>query len=201
MYDELTGRYAFSCPTLGEVRVPLSSFRELDRLPGAVHPAVYRVTFACGCGDRHDALVTHDELDWTPLGGSEAPFVNLMTHRVEAVTAELLDLAVRRIEGGTWPWSFFCYPEEQPRPVYPSAFRLVAPGGEGAVGLAVECPACARTSVNLVSREHVDVPFFHDREIRVVEHLFARDRELTLRAFREELYSGAFDARRRGLAA
>ena len=34
MYDQLTGRYTFACPARGEVRVPLSRFRVLERLPG-----------------------------------------------------------------------------------------------------------------------------------------------------------------------
>jgi hypothetical protein len=200
MYDELTGRYSFSCPRRDEVRVPLSDFRLLDRLPGAAHPAVYRVVFACSCGAEHQGLVTHDELDWAPLGESPERFLNIMTARFEAVAGELLDLAARRILAGQWPWSFFCYPEDRPRPVFPSAFRLVAPGAEE-LGLAVECPICARTSVNLVSRDHIDVPFYNDRRIGVVEHMFAGDRRATIEAFREELHSASFDARRRDLAA
>jgi hypothetical protein len=200
MYDGLTGRYTFPCPAGGEVRVPLSQFRLLTRLPGAAHPAVYKVTFACSCGDDHEGLVTHDELDWAPLTGSDAQFLNLMTTQLEDANAELLDLAAHRIKAGDWPWSFFCYPEERPRPVFPSAFRVLS-AGEERVGVAVECPACARTSVNLVTRPHVDVPFFNDRDVAVVEHIFAADRDYTVEAFRAELHSGAFDARRRDLAA
>jgi hypothetical protein len=200
MYDGLTGRYTFPCPVLDEVRLPLSDFRVLERLPGASHPAVYKVTFSCACGDDHEGLVTHDELDWAPLAGAEGSFVNLMTAQIQAAAEELLDLAASRIRAGEWPWSFFCYPEERPRPVFPSAFRVLA-AGEDRVGVAVECPACARTSVNLVTRPHVDVPFFNDRRVDVVEHIFAADREHTLEAFRAELYSGAFDSRRRDLAA
>jgi hypothetical protein len=200
MYDQLTGRYTFACPARGEVRVPLSRFRVLERLPGAAHPAVFKITFACDCGGEHDGLVTHDELDWAPLAGSDSTFLNLMTARVESAGLELLDLAARRIQSGAWPWSFFCYPEERPRPVTPSAFRLLA-DGEAELGLAVECPTCAHTSVNVVSREHVDVPFYNDRRVGVVEHIFVRDRERALAAFRDELFSGAFDAGRRDLAA
>ena len=200
MYDQLTGRYTFSCPTRGEVRVTLSRFRIFERLPGAEHPAVYKITFACDCGGEHDGLVTHEELDWAPLAGTGPAFLNLMTARLESVALDLLDLAARHIQAGEWPWSFFCYPEERPRPVTPSAFRVLAAGGDE-LGLAVECPSCTHTSVNVVSREHVDVPFYNDRRVGVVEHIFARDRELALSAFRDELDSGAFDARRRDLAA
>lgn len=200
MYDGLTGRYTFACPVRGEVSLPLSSFRLLERLPGAAHPAVYKVTFACACGKEHEGLVAHDELDWAPLGAVESAFVNLMTSRLESAAEELLDLAAARIRAGEWPWSFFCYPEERSRPVFPSFFRVLAAGDER-VGLAVECPCCSRTSVNLVTHRHVDVPFYNDRRVDVVEHIFTGDRPATLEAFRAELDSGAFDARRRDLAA
>jgi hypothetical protein len=200
MYDGLTGRYTFSCPAGGEVRVPLSQFRVVERLPGAAHPAVFKVTFACSCGGEHEGLVAHHDLDWSPLGGSDASFFNLMTARFEAASAELLEHAASRIKAGVWPWSFFCYPEERPRPIFPSAFRILGAGAEG-VGVAVECPACAQTSVNVVSREHVDVPFYNDRRVAVVEHVFALDRERAVERFRSELVSAEFDARRRDLAA
>ena len=195
MYDALTTRYTFACPARGESHVSLSSFRELERLPGAAHPAVYRVRFSCGCGDDHDGLVAHDDLDWAPLGLSAGRFLNLMTARLEPAAAELGDHALRRLEAGEWPWSFFCYPEERARPVFPSAFAVLAPG-DGSVGIAVRCPACGRTSVNLVSRPHVDLPFFNDPEVGVVAHVFAEDAVHTLDAFRAELYSTSFDARR-----
>jgi hypothetical protein len=195
MYDALTGRFTFPCPARGEARVSLSSFRRLERLPGAAHPAVYRVLFACACGEEHDGLVSHDELDWAPLGLQGGVFLNLMTAHLDSVEDELSDLAARRIQAGEWPWSFFCYPEDRPRPVFPSAFFLLAPG-DGSLGLAVRCPACAKTSVNLVSHEHVDVPFHHDGQVGVVDHVFGEDVLRTLEEFRAELYSSAFDTRR-----
>jgi hypothetical protein len=195
MYDALTGRFTFPCPARGETRVVLSSFRRLERLPGAAHPAVYRVLFACSCGQDHDGLVSHEELDWAPLGLQGGVFLNLMTAQLDPLEQELSDLAARRIQAGEWPWSFFCYPEDRPRPVFPSAFFLLAPG-DGSLGLAVRCPACSRTSVNLVTHEHVDVPFHHDGEVGVVEHLFGEDRERTVEEFRAELYSSRFDTRR-----
>ena len=198
MYDALTTRYSFSCPSHGEARVTLSSFRRLERLPGATHPAVFRVTFSCRCGEDHVGLVSHDELDWAPLGLAVGAFLNVMTARLDDVANELGELAARRIQAGDWPWSFFCYPEEQPRPVFPSSFLLLSPG-ERALGLAVRCPACAKLSVNLVSHEHVDVPFHNDRNVGVVEHVFAEDAERTLEQFSAELYSARFDARRRTL--
>ena len=198
MYDALTGRYTFACPSRGETQVSLSAFRELRRLPGAAHPAVFSVGFACGCGEEHIGLVSHDDLDWAPLGLEGGIFLNLMTSRLDDLGVELGDLAARQIQAGGWPWSFFCYPEERPRPVFPSSFFLLAPGS-GRLGLAVRCPACERTSVNLVSHGHVDVLFHHDREVGVVEHVFADDATATLEAFRAELWSTSFDARRLSL--
>jgi hypothetical protein len=194
MYDALTSRYTFACPIRGETRVQLSAFRSLDRLDGTSHPVVYRVRFACSCGGEHVGLVPHDELDWAPLGLGSRTFVNLMTSRVEQLGAELGDLAARRIQAGEWPWSFFCYPEDRPRPIFPSSFLLLASSDR--VAVAVRCPACSRTSVNLVSHEHVDLPFVNDREIGVVEHVFGSDADGTLHEFGVFLRSGEFDARR-----
>jgi hypothetical protein len=197
MYDVLTTRYAFACPERGEARVRLSSFRRIEQLPGAGHPAVYEVAFDCGCGGRHPGLVTHDELDWAPLGLGEGMFLNLMTAKLDPLEDELADLAARRIQAGQWPWSFFCYPEEQPRPIFPSAFFLIAPAEDrSSVGIAVRCPVCGRVSVNLVSAEHVDVPFHNDREVGVVEHVFHADAKRVIEAFSAELYSVGFDSRR-----
>jgi hypothetical protein len=198
MYDALTSRYTFACPARGETRVALSAFRLVERLPGAAHPAVFHVRFSCPCGDDHDGLVSHEELDWAPLGLDAGVFVNLMTSRVESVSDELGDLAATRIGAGEWPWSFFCYPEERPRPVFPSSFALLAPG-DGSVGIAVRCPACQRLSVNLVSQPHIDLPFHNDPHVGVVEHVFAGDTHLTIEEFTSELYSSSFDVRRLGL--
>ena len=195
MYDALTTRYTFACPRQGETRVRLSAFRVLDRLPGAEHPAVFQVLFACPCGEEHPGLVSDAELDWAPLGFGEERFFNLMTARLEESAAELEDLAAQRILAGEWPWSFYCYPEDRPRPVFPSSFFLLAPG-DGSLGLAVRCPVCERVSVNLVSHEHVDLPFHNDREIGVLPQVFPADADRMVEEFRAELDSGSFDARR-----
>ena len=201
MYDTLTTAYTFNCPIHGETHVRLSRFRRLEQLPGAQHPAVFRVEFECGCGDDHPGLVTHEDLDWAPLGlHDDTQYLNLMTSRVEAIATEFGELAAARIKAGEWPWSFFCWPEDRPRPVFPSAFQLLAPAASGdRVGLAVRCPACGKVSVNLVSRAHVDVPFVNDREVGVVGHHFSGDAEAAVAEFQAELWSGSFDARRLGL--
>ena len=197
VYDALTSRYTLPCPSRGEARVALHDFRTLEPLAGTSHPVVYRVSFACACGGEHPALVSHDELDWAPLGMHSGTFVNLMTSRVEDVAVELGDLAARRIQAGEWPWSFFCYPEDRPRPIFPSSFLVLAAGDR--VAVAVRCPACTRMSVNLVSHAHVDLPFVNDPEIGVVEHVFRADADGIASEFRDFLGSADFDRRRLGL--
>jgi hypothetical protein len=194
--DVLTGTYRLSCPTTGSCRVRLSSFREIERLPGPAHPAVFRVAFACSCGDVHVALVGHDVLDWAPLGlDQRQPYVNLMTSRRDDLAEELVSLASDHIRRGEWPWSFFCYLEGAPRPVTPSAFRMLAPWPQ-TVAVAVRCPACGSISINLVTQPHVDVPFHSDASIGVVAHVFAEDALSTITAFQAELHAATFDEKR-----
>jgi len=196
VYDPLTSTYTFSCPHDGEVRIALSRFRVLGRLPGPAHPAVFHVRFSCRCGGDHDGLVSHDELDWAPLGSSATgTFRNLMTSSDDVLADELAERSATRIGAGEWPWSFFCLLEGRPRPVTPSAFSLIAPGG-ASYGVAVRCPACAAVSINLVTREHVDVPFWNDVRVGVVDHVLPADLERTVEAFRAELASARFDERR-----
>ena len=195
MYDALTARYTFACPRRDEAHVALSSFRLLERLPGATHPAVYEVTFDCSCGDEHPGLVSHIDLDWAPLGSEAGRFVDLMTSRTADAGDELAETAAAHLRAGAWPWTFFCYPEGRPRPVFPSSFVAVAPGDRW-VGLAVRCPACEALSVNLVSRLHVDLPFTNDERIGVVDHVFPDDALRSVEAFKAELQSSRFDERR-----
>jgi hypothetical protein len=195
MYDALTARFTFACPHRERAQVALSSFRLLERLPGAAHPAVFEIRFDCGCGEEHTGLVAHDDLDWAPLGARAGAFVDLMTSRTSAAADELLETAASRVRAGEWPWSFYCYPEARPRPVFPSSFVAVAPG-EARLGLAVRCPVCGALSVNLVSPAHVDVPFANDGRIGVVDHVFADDALRTVAEFRAELHSARFDERR-----
>src|SRR4029453_4519758 len=201
MYDALTTRYTFSCPERGQARVALSSFRRLEQLPGPAQPAVFEVEFGCPRGGGHPGLVPHGGLDWAPLGlGLDSTFVNLMTATVDPVEPELADLAARRIQAGEGPWSFFCYAEERPRPVFPSAFVVLAPSGSGAeVGLAVPCPVCGGASFTPVTAQHLDVPFHNDRQGGVVGTGFTADAERVVEEFAAELYSARFDSRRLAL--
>ncbi|MCP9484812.1 MAG: hypothetical protein MSC30_03040 [Gaiellaceae bacterium MAG52_C11] len=176
----------------------LSAFRRIERLPGAAHPAVYGVRFDCGCGGEHTGLVAHDDLDWAPLGAAAGRFLNLMTSRFDDAGSELTRAAASQLSAGEWPWSFFCFPEGRPRPVFPSSFVAVAPG-ERQLGLAVRCPACEALSVNLVTRKHVDLPFWNDASVGVVDHVFSDDVLAAVEEFRSELHSSRFDERRLNL--
>lgn len=153
------------------MRVRLSAFRAVERLPGASRPSIYAIRFACPCGAEHEGLLTHGDLDWTPLGRVAAAFYNVMTGRLEPAAGPLADEAAWRIGHGRWPWTFFCAAEARPRVVYPSAFRQLAPEG-GRMVVAIACPACARTSANLVSHHHLDVPFYSDDEVEVCERVY-----------------------------
>ena len=175
MYDPLTSRYAFACPVRGETHVLLSAFRSIEQLPGAAHPAVFRVRFDCGCGEEHDGLADargarlgaaraargrvpqpHDRAS-RPRGRG-ARRARSRAHQAWGVAVELLLLSrgAGRVRCS--------------RPRSRCSRRRTGP-----VGLAVRCPSCRRLSLNLVSHSHVDVPFHNDREIGVVEHVFAED--------------------------
>jgi hypothetical protein len=51
-------------------------------------------------------------------------------------------------------------------------------------------------TVNLVTREHVDIPFWNDANVGVVEYVFERDVLRTIADFRAELDSADFGERR-----
>ena len=204
MYDTLRATYRFHCPRRpdgGLARVPLSAFRQLERLPGSAHPAVFRVVYGCGCGDEHQGLLTHADLDYGPLAPVEMEFRNLLTGRMEPVGDELAEHARGQVQRGNWPWRLYCSGEGHLRPVWPSSLEMVAPAATdgGFVGVVVRCPACAAVSVNLVSDAHLDVPFYHDPVVRYVERPYGDGRDLTLERFHDQLHSARFDCERADL--
>jgi hypothetical protein len=201
VYDPLTSTFALPCPHRGETRQRLSSFRSLERLQGPAHPAIFSISFECFCGEEHPGLVSHHDLDLAPLGSASAvTFHNVMTAREDALAGELAELAALHIRAGEWPWSFFCLLEGGPRQMTPSSIALIAPGlaspGEDWLGLAVRCPSCSTVSVNLVTHAHVDIPFWNDRRVGVVDHVFEEDPLREVAAFRAALDSARFDERR-----
>ena len=64
------------------------------------------------------------------------------------------------------------------------------------LGLAVRCPACGALSVNLVTQAHVDLPFWNDASVGVVDHVFSDDALAAVAEFSAELRSARFDERR-----
>jgi len=199
MYDVLRASYRFHCPAApdGPLRsVPLSRFRSIERLPGAAHPAVYRVEYRCACGDDHVGLVSHDDLDYRPIGASEVEFTNLLTGQPEPAGMELLEHARLQAQRGNWPWRLYCCREAKLKPVFPSCLSHVAPGESELVGVAMTCPGCGQLSLNVVTQQHLDVPFYHDEIVRVIERPFGDVRDLTVDRFHHELWSAGFDSER-----
>ena len=82
MYDALTARYTFACPHREQAQVASRRSGCSSGCPGRRTRPVYEIRFDCGCGEEHPGLVSHDDLDWAPLGGPRAAlFVDLMTSR------------------------------------------------------------------------------------------------------------------------
>ena len=202
VYDALTTSYRFSCPRHGETSVRLSRFRRLEELPGPHHPAVYRIEFACGCGDEHPGLVSHDELDWAPLGLDEPSTLRQPDDVAQRLASppSSTELAAQRIRAGEWPWSFFCWPEDRPRPVFPSAFRLLADGGrDGRVGVAVRArrAAASRSTSSRASTSTCRSTTTARSGSWRITSTPSWPRRST--AFQAELYSESFDVRRLAL--
>lgn len=195
MFDPIRNRYALTCPEHEEtVWVPVSGFRAIRRLRGAHAPAVFRVAFDCECGGRHEALVSHDRLDWEPLGtDSTETFTNLLTGRRELLATELSEQATDHLRRGSWPWMFYCHPESAMRPGFPSSLRFVTPEhghGTDRVGTLVRCFSCERHTVNIVSRDHLDVPWHTDAAIGFIAQVFDGDAIAPEERFRHQLHDG-----------
>jgi hypothetical protein len=195
MFDAIRNRYALTCPVQeGQVWVGVSGFRRVRRLRGASAPAIFRVEFDCECGGRHETLVPHDRLDWDPLGSEgSATFTNLLTGRRELVATEFTHQAESHLRRGAWPWMFWCHPESAMRPGFPSSLRFVTPEhdrGDERVGVLVRCFQCARHTVNIVSHDHLDVPWHADPAIEFVAQVFDTDRVTAEERFRHQLWDG-----------
>ena len=184
MYDVIRASYRFHCPRHphGELHsVALSRFRSIERLPGAAHPAVFRVTYRCDCGDDHVGLVSHDDLDYAPIGAAERRVPNLLTGRTGAgrgraaragpepgAEGQLAVAAVLRPRGEA----------EAGVPVQPDAWSARPRAELG--GVAMRCPSCGELSLNVVTESHLDVPFYHDRTVRLIDRPFGDRRDLTV---------------------
>lgn len=197
MYDAFRNRYRFRCPVASDATwVAVSDFRYVRRLRGAHAPAVFRIRFDCACGAQHEGLVAHDTLDLEPLATeSTLTFFNVQTGQHELIAPEMGDIASSLIRRGEWPWRFYCHPESAMRPAFPSSLRLVTPvehDSDARHGVMVRCFHCGRHTVNLVSREHLDVPFYNDRTIQFVDRLLHDDRLTPEEHFRHHLDRGVY---------
>jgi hypothetical protein len=197
VFDAVTNKYSFRCPIAGDTSwVAVSDFRQIRRLQGASAPAVFRVRYDCTCGSEHEGLVAHDTLDLEPLAlDSSQTFFNIQTGTSELIASELGEMAMTMLKKGEWPWSFYCHPESAMRPGFPSSLRMIYPV-EGDVharhGALVRCFSCQRMTVNLVSQEHLDVPFFSDRTIQYVDRILGTDHLSEEELFRHQLENGLF---------
>ena len=204
MFDPLRSRYRFVCPAAEQEQArPLSAFRTIERLPGAGHPAVYKVAYVCAvCGGEHPALLSEHALDCEPITPKDdVAFVNVLTGKRESVADELRDAAERHLRRGNWPWTFYCACEHEVRPGYPSQLTRLAPTDDNReLGVAVRCAVCEGVTINLVSQRHIDEPFFHDPLLRYVDRPLAPGAG-TLERFQHELWSSTFDQERNRFAA
>ena len=71
--------------------------------------------------------------------------------------------------------------------MFPSSFFLLAPGGARNGRRRRALPGLRAALGEPRLDEHVDVPFHHDAEVGVVEHVFADDALRTVEEFRAEL--------------
>ena len=111
----------------------LSRFRSLEQLPGARAsgrlPRRVRVRLR-GRASRRSSRTTISTGRRSASGRDHVPEPDdLVASRPSATSSAAL--AAARIKAGEWPWTFFCWPEERPRPVFPSAFQLLAADGAG----------------------------------------------------------------------
>ena len=196
MYDALTARYTFACPRREQAHVALSSFRLLERLPGAAHPAVYEVRFDCSCGDEHPGLVSHEDLDWAPLGGHAGAFVDLMTSRIRRRRRPSCARPRRRTcrRGSGRGASTATRRDARGRSFRPrSSPSRPASAGSGSPSAARSARRCRSIS----SRRRTSTSRSRTTSrIGVVDHVFPDDALRTVEAFRAELDSSRFDERR-----
>ena len=159
-------------------RAAVASSASSSACPERAIPPSTRSPSPARCGDDHEGLVTHDELDWAPIAGPGRPFLNLMTARLESAARG----APRPGRDGgsgraTGRGASSAIPEERPRPSShrPSGSRA---RGRSSSASPCECPALlAHVREPRQPRPHVDVPFYNDRQVAVVEHVFGGDRE------------------------
>ncbi len=178
----------------------LSRFRRLEELPGRAAPVRLpgRVRVRVRRPSTPASSRTTTSTGRRSASSEESTFVNLMTSNARLARRRARRISPRtRIRAGEWPWSFFCWPEDRPRPVFPSAFRLLADSGVGRARRRRRALPGVRTRVG----EPRDAGA---RRRAVPQRPRDRRRRPSLRARASaharrvppELYSSTFDARR-----
>lgn len=148
MWDPLQSAWRLRCPEQeNPPTVRLHDFRQIERLAGAVSPAVYRIRFDCDCGERHTALLTASELDLDPVTTPLPCHHDLLLGRTAWAADELERRWQDAIVRGTWPLRVRCPRNHAAQMAWPSLLRAIEPlSGERAV-IHYECPCCHRLAV------------------------------------------------------
>ena len=139
--------HASRVPSTATTRLPLSRFRRLGASARNAQPAVFRgrLRVRVWRGASWSRHPRRARLGAARAWGRADSFLNLMTAPSGRARGRARRPGARRESERGVAVSFFCYPENQPRPVFPSSFLLLAPSERGgAVGLAVRCPVCGR---------------------------------------------------------
>jgi hypothetical protein len=164
-YDQL--RASWTVPAPCEAAAPgaqhavqLDQFRTLERLPGAISPACYRVGYACpGCDRLHSGLATQGILDWEPLQGMWPVFHDLMIGREnwEPVQSRWVDGLIR----GEWPLAGWCTLRRHVVGLWPTQLRAIEPREGGTHFLVCfDCPACQALEVETMDAARLTYGLF-----------------------------------------
>ena len=201
MYDALTTTYTLLVPA------PRRDARAAVALPPAraaararsIRPSTASSSPAAAATSTPGSSRTTTSTGRRSASSDETTFVNLMTsQRRAARRTSSRDLAAARIKAGEWPWSFFCWPEERPRPVFPSAFRLLAPTAAAAIAWRRRALPVLRARLGEPRLARARRRAVHERPRgrRRRSTCSRDDAGATVEEFRAELDSESFDARR-----
>ena len=145
--------------------MPLSAFRALERLPGTLHPRP-----STGCSSRAAAGTSTPGSSRTTTSTGRRS-----ARRLAGDVPEPDDVARRSARGGagatprprgsgrgSGPGASTASLEGRPRPVTPSSFSLIAPGGGALRRRRFGARYAGRSPSTSCLREHVDIPFWND---------------------------------------
>jgi hypothetical protein len=146
-YDTIQVGWSLACVEQARrIVVRLDAFRELEELPGAVHPALFRVAYRCpACRGRHLALIAGGDLDVAPLREPPPPYYDPLLGHMTWDGDAVSELWLQSIRRHRWPLVFQCCAERRAVPGWPSALRVLEPDREERTSLyrvAYRCPSC-----------------------------------------------------------